>query len=138
MASQTVTQPGRGFGPTAQRLSSLLPRANDPGVHITTLGADQPGKCELSRDVVEAGLFICDDRDLTVQMGALAGLGLDANAIDAELGDILAQVHPGRTHELQITVYASVGLAFQDLVTGWQVYQAACQAQMGLDVDFLA
>ena len=32
-------------------------------------------------------MFICDDCDLTVQMGALAGLGLDANAIDAD-GDL--------------------------------------------------
>ncbi|MCB0211325.1 MAG: ornithine cyclodeaminase family protein [Anaerolineae bacterium] len=108
-----------------------------PGVHITTLGADQPGKCEISREVIEAALFVCDDRDLTVQMGVLAGLGLDANAIDAELGDVLAHVHPGRTQDSQITVYGSVGLAFQDLVTGWHIYQAARQAHMGLDVDFL-
>src|SRR5262249_32314200 len=35
-----------------------------PGTHITTLGADQPSKAELSADLLRSSLFVCDDRDL--------------------------------------------------------------------------
>jgi ornithine cyclodeaminase len=108
-----------------------------PGAHITTLGADQPGKAEVAGELLQQALFVCDDRELAVEMGALAGVGLGPEAVGAELGEILAGVHPGRTNADQITVYGSVGLAFQDLVAGWQVYQAAQQAKLGLELDFL-
>ncbi|WP_268874248.1 ornithine cyclodeaminase family protein [Sutcliffiella cohnii] len=39
------------------------------GVHITTLGPDEPGKCEVSAELIEKSIFISDDRDLAVQNG---------------------------------------------------------------------
>lgn len=109
----------------------------DPGTHITTLGADEPGKCELSEDLIRAGLFVCDDRGLALTMGAVAGAGLGPEAIHAELADILAGVHTGRTHPEEITIYGGVGLAWQDLVVAWDVFQKAKSAGAGLKVDFL-
>ncbi len=64
---------------------------------MTTLGPDEPGKCEVSADVIRRALFVCDDRGLAVTMGAIGGAGLGPNAIDAELGEVLAGAHPGRT-----------------------------------------
>lgn len=109
-----------------------------PGTHVTTLGADQPGEAELGADVIRAGVFVCDDRVLAVEQGAVGGVGLGPEAIDAELGEILAGVHSGRVRDDQITIYGAVGLAFQDLVTAWQIYQAALAQQVGLEVDLLA
>ncbi len=43
------------------------------GVHVTTLGADEPGKCEVAAEVMREAVVVCDDRDLAVQMGAVGG-----------------------------------------------------------------
>jgi ornithine cyclodeaminase len=63
----------------------LHPGVIGPGTHITTLGADQPGKAEVSADLLRSSLFICDDRDLAVTMGAAGGVGVGAEVIDADL-----------------------------------------------------
>lgn len=108
-----------------------------PGTHVTTLGPDQPGKAEVAADAIRAGLFICDDPDLALSMGALGGVGLGREAIHAELGEVLAGHKPGRTQARDITIFGSVGLAFQDLAAGWLVYQRARQEGVGKAVDFL-
>ncbi len=108
------------------------------GAHITTLGPDQPDKCEVDASIIKDALFVCDDRKLAVTMGAIAGANLTAEHIHAELGEVLAGTKQGRRDDKQITVYGSVGLAFQDLVVGWQVYQAALEAGLDRRIDFLA
>ena len=107
------------------------------GTHVTTLGPDEPGKAEVAADVITAALFVCDDRGLAVEMGALAGVGLGAEAVGAELGEILAGRHPGRTSDREITVYGGVGLAFQDAVAAVTVYDAARARGYGRAIDFL-
>jgi ornithine cyclodeaminase len=109
-----------------------------PGMHVTTLGADEPGKAEVTAEVVRGAVFVCDDRELAVRMGAVGGVGLDAAVIDAELGEVLAGRHPGRTSPHDVTVYGGVGLAFQDLVAAWIVYEAARARGVGREVDLLA
>ncbi len=108
-----------------------------PGTHVTTLGPDEPGKAEVTADVIRAGIFICDDRALAVELGALRGVGLGPEAVTAELGEVLAGHHSGRTSTEQITVYGGVGLAFQDAVAAWQVYQNAKDRGLGRSLDFL-
>ena len=108
------------------------------GSHITTLGADEPGKIEVSGEVISSSLFFCDDASLAVEMGALAGAGLSRDQVAAELGQVLAGDHPGRTSGDQVTIYGGVGLAFQDAVCAWHVYQAAREKGIGLEIDFLA
>jgi ornithine cyclodeaminase len=107
------------------------------GTHVTTLGPDEPGKAEVAAEVIATALFVCDDRALAVEMGALAGVGLGAEAVGAELGEILAGRHPGRTSDREITVYGGVGLAFQDAVAAVTVYDAARARGYGRTIDFL-
>lgn len=109
-----------------------------PGTHITTLGPDQAGKSEVDGDLILKSLFVCDDSDLTLQMGALQNAGLGEEALHAELGDILNGSRPGRTDPEQITIFGSVGLAFQDLAAAWQVYEKALAAGVGTHLDILA
>lgn len=108
------------------------------GAHVTTLGADEPGKCEVAAEVMREAVVVCDDRDLAVRMGAVGGAGLGREAIDAELGEVLAGTHPGRTSPSEITVFGGVGLAFQDLVVAWQLYRLASARGGGRTMDFLA
>ena len=116
----------------------ILPGMLAPGAHVTTLGADEPGKAEVSAQVIREALFVCDDRALAVEMGALGGVGLGPEAVGAELGEVLAGARPGRTSPEQLTVYGGVGLAFQDVVAAWAVYQAARRLGAGREIDFLA
>ncbi len=123
---------------TWARTPFLGPALVRPGMHVTTLGADEPGKAEVVAEVVRDAVFVCDDRELAVRMGAVGGVGLDAAAIDAELGEVLAGTHPGRRSAADVTVYGGVGLAFQDLVAAWLVYGAARARGIGREVDLLA
>lgn len=122
---------------TWSRAPFLFPDMVQAGTHITTLGPDEPGKCEVDADLIRQSLFVCDDRDLAVQMGAICGAGLGSDAIHAELGEIIGQRRSGRITSEQITVYGGVGLAFQDLTAAWQVYNAAQKTGIGCTLDFL-
>lgn len=95
-----------------------------PGTHITAIGADEPGKAELDRALISASKFVCDDIELAVEMGALAGVGLGRDAVHCTLGDALNGTRV-RTSDDDITVFGSVGLPCQDLPAAWMVYQKA-------------
>jgi ornithine cyclodeaminase/alanine dehydrogenase-like protein (mu-crystallin family) len=101
------------------------------GVHISTLGADEPGKAEVSADLLAQSLVVCDDRDLALSQGAIGNVGLSADAIHAELGEIFSGVKHGRQTDDDMTIFASMGLAWQDLIAAWQVYQAALEQGVG-------
>ena len=126
------------FAATWARTPFILPGMLRPGAHVSTIGPDEPGKCEVSAEVIRDAVFVCDDRDLAVSMGAIGGAKLGADAISAELGEVIGGRHPGRTNAEQITVYGGVGLAFQDAVAAWQIYQAARSRGLGREIDFLA
>ena len=96
-----------------------------PGTHITALGADEPGKAEVSAELLKQSLFVVDHRGLAVTSGAAGGVGLGEDAIHAELGEVIAGMKPGRASPEQVTVFTPVGLPFQDLAAAWHVYLAA-------------
>jgi len=116
----------------------LFRRHLRPGLHITTIGPDQPGKCELSAEVLQAARVIVDDKRLAVEMGAVGAAGLGPDSIHAELGEVIGGTRIGRENELQVTVFGSVGLAFQDLAAGWLAYTLAIEQQIGQRFDLLA
>ncbi|MGW4212255.1 ornithine cyclodeaminase family protein [Lentzea sp. NPDC004789] len=86
-----------------------------PGTHVTSLGADEPGKTELAADLLAEALVVVDDP-------ALAHVPADTT-----IGAVLRGEHPGRTRADQVTVYSPAGLPMQDLVIAWHVYQNACR-----------
>jgi len=122
---------------TRAREPFVRPGMLRPGAHVTTLGADEPGKAEVAAEVIRDSLFVADDRALAARMGALAGVDPGADVVAAELGEVLSGAHPGRTSADEITVFGGVGLAFQDAVAAWAVYRAALLADVGRDIDFL-
>ncbi|MCP2202591.1 ornithine cyclodeaminase [Lentzea flava] len=84
-----------------------------PGTHVTSLGADEPGKAELAPELLAGALVVVDDP-------ALAHV-----TADTTIGAVLRGEHPGRTSEDQVTVYSPAGLPMQDLVIAWHVYRNA-------------
>jgi ornithine cyclodeaminase len=108
-----------------------------PGHHITTLAADEPGKMELAADVLAQALLVVDDRELVQAAGATASAGLAGGAIDATATEVLRGKHPGRTRDEQLTVYAPIGLPWQDLAVSWYLFRAAIEQGQGMTIDLL-
>ena len=94
------------------------------GQHLTTLGADEPGKMELSGDLLDGARVVVDDIDLAAASGALGNVGLDASAAAGTLGDVIRGEIPAHSPEA-VSVYAPVGLPWQDLALTWWLYQRA-------------
>lgn len=86
-----------------------------PGTHVTSLGADEPGKVELAQGILDEALVVVDDPELAHV------------AADTTIGAVLRGEHPGRTSADQVTVYSPAGLPMQDLVIAWHVYRSACR-----------
>ncbi|MBO1334167.1 ornithine cyclodeaminase family protein [Streptomyces sp. VRA16 Mangrove soil] len=105
-----------------------------PGQHFTTLGADEPGKLELAPDLLEAARLFVDDRELASVSGVLGSLNRAGAA--PTLGEALkagtAPAAPGAR-----TVYAPVGLPWQDLALAWQAYEEAERRGLGGEVNLL-
>jgi ornithine cyclodeaminase/alanine dehydrogenase-like protein (mu-crystallin family) len=116
----------------------LFQRHLRSGLHITTLGPDQPGKCEIAAEALQVARVVVDDRRLALEMGAVGGAGLGPEAIHAELGEVLAGVRPGRESAGDVTVFGSVGVAFQDLAVGWLAYSLAQERGVGRSVSLLS
>ncbi len=115
----------------------LYPEFLRDGAHVTTLGADEPIKAEVSAALVLASRFFCDYSDLAVSSGTLGAVGLGDEAITGELGDVLSGRVPGRLGD-ELTVYGGVGLAWMDLAAAWTVYQRALETGAGRRINFLA
>jgi len=97
-----------------------------PGTHVTSLGADEPGKAELSSSLLERALVVADDRRLASAV---------LPRVDTTLGAVLRGGHPGRSSGEQVTVYSPVGLPLQDCVIAWHAYRRAMERGVGIEAD---
>ena len=109
-----------------------------PGSHVTSLGADEPGKAELSPSLLAAARVFVDDLPLALTSGALGTAGLPAEAAAGTLNEVLRGTIPGRRTDAERTVYTPAGLPAQDLALAWTAYQQARRAGRGHEYDFLA
>lgn len=104
-----------------------------PGTHITAVGADSPGKQELSTDLTAAAdLLVCDLPTQSLHHGEFAtaeAAGRIASDI-VPLGAVLSGAHPGRRVDAQITIADLTGLAIQDAAISLAVLSAANPAYL--------
>ena len=90
-----------------------------PGLHITAVGSDLPGKQELDPRVLgDADRVVCDRRTQCFGMGELAharaaGIITDEDAV-AELGELTSGRAPGRRSAEEVTVCDLTGTGVQD------------------------
>ena len=109
------------------------------GMHINAIGADAPGKEELEAGILTRAKIVIDDWEQACHGGEINvpfsnGMITEAN-IYAEIGTIAAGAKPGRTSDNEITVFDSTGLAVQDVITAWHVYQVAEEKGIGRDFE---
>jgi alanine dehydrogenase len=113
----TVT-PGREilFGPGSMR----------PGQHVSLMGADGPGKAEISLEELARARVVVDEWEQASHNGDISR-AVEAGSIGradvAELGRILMGEEGGRAGDDEITVFDSTGLAVQDLAVAALVYE---------------
>ncbi len=115
--------------------------AVQPGAHINAVGSFTATTRELDPDLVARARVVVD-----TYAGALAEAGdllipLKAGQITrehlaAELGEIVNGAKPGRTSDAEITIFESVGAAFQDAAVGQLVYERALERGLGERFDF--
>jgi ornithine cyclodeaminase/alanine dehydrogenase-like protein (mu-crystallin family) len=85
-----------------------------PGLHITAMGSDGPGKQELHPEILrKADMVVCDSYEQCRRLGELQSASLDRDSV-IELGELTSGAQRGRSNEQQITVCDLTGTGVQD------------------------
>jgi alanine dehydrogenase len=96
------------------------------GQHVSLMGADGPGKAEISVEELVRVRVFCDDWEQASHNGDLVH-AVEAGAMRREdvtqLGDVITGSTEGRGSHEEITVFDSTGLAIQDLAIALAAYQ---------------
>jgi ornithine cyclodeaminase/alanine dehydrogenase-like protein (mu-crystallin family) len=111
-----------------------------PGVHVNAVGSSIPTTRELdTQTMVDAALFV-DRRESTVNEAGdflfpLREGALGADAIRAEIGELVLGTATGRRSPAEITVFKSLGLAVEDLAAAEYVLRRAEEENAGTVVS---
>lgn len=112
-----------------------------PGAHVNAVGAFTPTTRELAPDLVARSRVVVD-----TYAGALAEAGdlliplragqISRDHLAAELGEVVNGDKAGRTSEAEITIFESVGAAFQDAAAARLAFDRALELELGQRFDF--
>ena len=108
----------------------LTAGALHPGLHITAVGADFPGKQELDAEILRrADILVCDRLSQCRANGEIQHLLADGElpaGIDlVELGELTTGARQGRTSDAEITVCDLTGTGVQDTAIANLAYRKA-------------
>jgi alanine dehydrogenase len=111
------------------------------GTHINAMGADAPGKQELESGLLKKSRIFIDCWEQARHSGEInvpvaEGI-VTRDDIDSKIGDVITGKNPGRLSDEDITIFDSTGLAVQDIVTAWKVYEKALARGIGSNINFL-
>jgi alanine dehydrogenase len=96
-----------------------------PGVHINAVGACRPDWRELDDETLQRSRVYVDSREAALEE---SGDVIAAGRIFAELGEVVTGAKPGRESAEEISLFKSLGLAVEDVVTADLVYRKAMTA----------
>lgn len=112
-----------------------------PGAHVNAVGASAPTSRELDTATVATCSLFADSREsvlneagefqLAVREGAIEG----PEHIRAELGEVVAGMHPGRTAGDELTLFRSLGLAIEDMAAAERAVNNARRRGAGVEVE---
>jgi ornithine cyclodeaminase/alanine dehydrogenase-like protein (mu-crystallin family) len=111
-----------------------------PGTHINAMGANAANQRELDDDLLlKSDLVVVDDIAQSMieatELMALTGSGKIDWADVRELGDIVQGRAPGRSAADDITLFNSLGMAFEDIAFGRMIYERALAGGVGKQLD---
>jgi len=113
----------------------------EKGTHINAMGADAPGKQELESGILKKSKIFIDCWEQARHSGEInvpvdEGI-ITRDSITAKIGDVITGKAEGRVSDDDITIFDSTGLAVQDVVTAWKVYEKAVKIGVGTSINFL-
>ncbi len=126
---------------TSSREPVLLGEWLKPGAHVNAAGSNFLFKSEIDRDVVKrANLVTIDSREeLGLEAGSLLQsleTGVVLPEAIRELGQVITGQVEGRQSSEDITLFASQGLALEDLAAARLVYDRAKERNVGREMEF--
>jgi ornithine cyclodeaminase len=109
------------------------------GAHVISVGACRPDQREMSPDLVARGRLFVDSRDAAlVESGdVVMGIGeqrFDERHIAGELGEVVLGRVQGRTSPDEITIFKSLGMAVEDVVSADLVFRKAMETGAGTEL----
>ena len=93
-----------------------------PGAHINAIGGARPDWRELDDEVLRRSRVYVDSREAALKE---SGDVIAAGEIFAEVGEVVSGVQQGRRSAEEVTLFKSLGLAVEDVVTAGLVYRKA-------------
>src|SRR5262245_17887423 len=134
-AAQAVGEAQLVVTTTAAKKPILRAEWLHKGLHITAMASDQAGKNEIDpRATALADLYVCDRVAQAAALGemrAARSAGLMNGSTPAELGQIVAGLHAGRTLESAVTICDLTGTGAQDTAIASHAYAVAQRARIG-------
>lgn len=124
-AAATAEEAVRGADVVVVATSSQKPvlqgRWLAPGAHVNAVGATRPDWRELDDELMARARTYVDSRDAAAKE---SGDVIAAKDLVGEIGQVIAGTAPGRRNDAAITLFKSVGVAVEDVVSAALVYQA--------------
>jgi ornithine cyclodeaminase/alanine dehydrogenase-like protein (mu-crystallin family) len=93
-----------------------------PGTHVNAVGATRPEWRELDDAALARARVFVDSKEAAMRE---SGDNIAAGQGFAEIGEVIAGARPGRTTADEVTLFKSVGVAVEDVVSADLVYRAA-------------
>jgi ornithine cyclodeaminase/alanine dehydrogenase-like protein (mu-crystallin family) len=111
------------------------------GAHVNAVGASAPTSRELDTATVAACSLFADSRESVLNEAGEFQLALREGAVEgpdhirAELGEVVAGIHPGRMGPEEVTVFRSLGLAIEDMAAAELAVENARSRGAGTEVE---
>jgi ornithine cyclodeaminase len=134
----------RGADLIVTATSSLEPVINkdwiSPGAHINAIGTHSPNSREIDSATMAAARIFVDRRESALNESGdylLAKEGVvRPESIAGEIGELLIGEKPGRTSATEITLFKSLGLAIEDVVSADYIFNKAKEQNAGTWIGF--
>ncbi len=112
-----------------------------PGTHINGVGSHAAGVRELDTKTAVRSRIVCDSVEACLAEAGDLIIPLSEGAISkadihAGLADVIAGKVPGRQSDDEVTLFKSVGLAFEDASVALQTYERARKEGLGTEFQF--
>ena len=112
------------------------------GTHVTAMGQYHPKKNELPPALVARATYVPDLRARATQDAGSYLAAVEADLIEegegiaADLGEVIAGDHPGRTGDDEVTVFDSGGTGVETVAAAHMLYERASEKGRGETIDF--
>jgi alanine dehydrogenase len=110
------------------------------GTHVIGVGACRPSQREMDPELVARSYLVVDSRAAALEESGDILLAMQEGRfgedhIGAELGEVAGGVKRGRVKADEVTVFKSLGLAIEDVVSAGLVYRSARKTGRGTQIS---